>query len=132
MYAPLWPSQNLDGWCCSMHPTALTLYIRFFTCLFLERHPVIPLCTRRGATTECIYWVGICAIVERWKNSAEKDGHHFKKYTFSNIVLKFYVIFMSNLYIQCVFHHCLEHHSCHIMTWQMQVFYAVKLQCLMW
>jgi len=129
--APMRQSQNLGGQCYSTQPTALTLHHQIFTCLVLERYPVIPLCAWWG-TTEFIYWMGVHAIVEMWKKSVEKDGQHLKKkYLHQCCSEILWNVHKCNLYIKCVsFYHCVEHHSCHLMSWQMQAFYAIKLQCL--
>jgi hypothetical protein len=40
--------------------------------------------------------MGIHAIVEMWRKSVDKGGHHIKKnYAFSNVVVKFYAMFIN-------------------------------------
>jgi len=64
---------------------------------------------------------------EYWKRRTPLKKNIYLQQYCSEILRNFH---KCNLYIKCVsFYQCAEHNSCH-MSWQMQAFSAIKLQCL--
>ena len=68
-----------------------------------------PLCRWCG-TAEChvpeaaegggklLHWAGMYALVQRWKNTTDKDGDHIRNnFAFSNVVVRFLNFCMCNL-----------------------------------
>lgn len=93
MCTPQGPSHILGRHCCHVNPTVLHLDHQIITCLILWKEAIDETLQNtmlqgwQGRESN-LYWVGLHAVVHRWKKNVDKNGENIVKnnYAFSYVV----------------------------------------------